>query len=212
VVKQAPLARRRGLNPGCGLKPYQDEIAARLALIGPGWQDSATRHENSGGKEPRFHEACGSWHLYPAGTGLARKPGERAPRAPGKPRKAPKDTGPDAATRKLVLERDGYACVCCGRPVTGQVYSLQHRKRRSQGGTNCPSNLLTVLGGGTTGCHARIDSRIDPHDEAQGYTVRSHDDPAQIPVMIHSAGGSGCLKWLAADGNYADTGPGGRAA
>jgi hypothetical protein len=99
--------------------------------------------------------------------------------------------------------RDGYACACCGQSVIGQVYSLQHRKRRSQGGGNSPSNLLTVLGDGTTGCHARIDSRADPHDEAAGYTVRSFDDPAKVPVMYVSQHGSGFTAWLLPDGGLA---------
>lgn len=111
-----------------------------------------------------------------------------------------RDTGPSPKTRALVLERDGHACVCCGRSVIGRRYSLQHRKRRSQGGDNSPCNLLTVLGDGTTGCHARIDSRIDPHDEAKGYTCRSWEDPARIPVMYFTEGGSGIAAWLLPDG------------
>jgi hypothetical protein len=110
--------------------------------------------------------------------------------------------------RALVLERDGRACVCCGRAVIGRRYSLQHRKRRSQGGTSLPSNLLTVLGDGTTGCHARIDSRIDPHDEARGYTVRSGQDPALVPVMVFSEGGSGVLAWATDDGRWVFEAPG----
>lgn len=122
------------------------------------------------------------------------------------------ETGPDRKTRNLVLERDGYACVCCGASVTGRPYSLQHRKRRSQGGGNSPSNLITVLGTGTTGCHERIDSRRDPADEAQGYTVRSWDDPAEIPVMIHSEHGSGATAWLTDAGTYAFKAPEGAVA
>ena len=122
------------------------------------------------------------------------------------------ETGPDRKTRNLVLERDGYACVCCGHSIIGQRYSLQHRKRRSQGGGNSPSNLITVLGTGTTGCHERIDSRRDPADEAQGYTVRSWQDPAQIPVMIHSEHGSGVTAWLTEAGTYAFEAPEGAAA
>jgi hypothetical protein len=120
----------------------------------------------------------------------------------------PKDTGPSRKVRALVLERDGYSCVCCGRSVIGQRYSLQHRKRRSQGGTNSPSNLLTVLGDGTRGCHARIDSRIDPHDEARGYTVRSGQDPALVPVMVFSEGGSGVTAWPTDDGRWIFEAPG----
>lgn len=112
-----------------------------------------------------------------------------------------RDTGPSRRIRALVLARDGYACVCCGRSVIGQRYSLQHRQRRSQCGSSLPDNLLTVLGDGTAGCHERIDSRRDPHDEARGYTVRSGLDPALVPVMICGEQG-GVTVWLGADGSY----------
>jgi hypothetical protein len=141
-----------------------------------------------------------------ASTGLARSPASALKPATAQ-RKAPRDTGPTARVRALVLERDGYACACCGVSVIGKHYSLQHRKRRSQGGRSDAPNLLTVLGDGTTGCHARIDSRVDPHDEAKGYTVRSHDDPALIPVMYFSEGGSGFAAWLCADGSLSFDGP-----
>jgi hypothetical protein len=123
-----------------------------------------------------------------------------------------KDTGPSRKVRALVLERDGHACVCCGRSVIGQSYSLQHRKRRSQGGDNSPANLVTVLGTGTTGCHERIDSRRDPQDEAKGYTVRSWQDPEQIPVMVFSPHGSGATAWLTEAGTYSFQAPEGAVA
>ena len=122
-------------------------------------------------------------------------------------KRRPRDTGPDKATRLLVLERDSYACVCCGVSVEGRLYSLQHRKRRSQGGTNDATNLVTVLGDGTQGCHARIDSRIDPADEARGYTCRSYQDPALVPVMVFEASASGITVWLTADGQYSTEPP-----
>jgi hypothetical protein len=121
---------------------------------------------------------------------------------------AARDTGPSRKVRALVLERDGHACVCCGQSVIGRPYSLQHRQRRSQGGTNALSNLVVVLGTGTTGCHERIDSRRDPHGEARGYTVRSWQDPALVPVMIFSEGGSGIAAWLTDEGGYAFEAPG----
>jgi hypothetical protein len=138
--------------------------------------------------------------MFGPGVPLKRTPGRHAKR---------KDTGPSRKTRLLVLERDGWACVCCGRSVIGQRYSLQHRKRRSQGGDSSPCNLVTVLGDGTSGCHARIDSRSDPHDEAKGYTVRSHDDPALVPVMVFSGHGSGVTVWLTAEGGYVTEAPAG---
>lgn len=118
-----------------------------------------------------------------------------------------RDTGPSAKVRRLVLERDGWSCVCCGRSIIGQPYSLQHRKRRSQGGDSSPVNLVTVLGTGTTGCHERIDSRREPGDEARGLTVRSWDDPALVPVVV--AAPAGLIRvWLSADGTYLTRAPG----
>jgi len=114
----------------------------------------------------------------------------------------PRNTGPDPATRELVLARDGWRCVCCGRSVIGQQYSLQHRKRRSHGGTNSPVNLITVLGSGITGCHWRIDSRADPADELNGYTVRSGQDPALVPVRVF-----GARVWARPDGTWAHEPP-----
>jgi hypothetical protein len=132
------------------------------------------------------------------GTGIARRsPLTAVPRA----LPAPRYTGPSRKVRLLVLERDGYACVCCGTSIIGRPYSLQHRKRRSQGGDNSPSNLITVLGTGTTGCHERIDSRRDPADEAKGYTVRSFGNPLLVPVMLAGEHGSGITVWLDNSGN-----------
>lgn len=137
-----------------------------------------------------------------AGTPLGTKTGSE-----GKHRAAPKDTGPSRKTRALVLARDGHACVCCGRSVIGQVASLQHRKRRSQGGGNSPANLITVLGDGTTGCHARIDSRRDPEDAAKGYTCQSWEDPASVPVMYFDESGCGVTLYLEADGGLTQDAP-----
>lgn len=120
-------------------------------------------------------------------------------------RKPARDTGPDAKTRKLVLARDRYACVCCGQSILGQRYSLGHRKRASQGGKAVPSNLLTFLGWGGEQHHGRIDNREDPRDEARGLTVRSHKDPALVPVTLVS----GARVWLTDDGGYSDYPPDG---
>jgi hypothetical protein len=133
------------------------------------------------------------------GTGIARTARKRRPA---------RDTGPSPAVRALVLARDGRACVCCGRSIVGQPYSLQHRKRRSQGGDSSPSNLVTVLGTGTTGCHERIDSRRDPSDEAKGYTVRSFGNPALIPVMFFTSPDSGFTAWLDDSGELLFAPPG----
>jgi hypothetical protein len=130
----------------------------------------------------------------------------------GKTTATRKDTGPSPKVRRLVLERDGYACVRCGQSVIGRPYSLQHRQRRSQSGSNSPSNLVVLCGTGTTGCHEQVDSRRDPADEARGYTVRSWDEPGLIPVMVFSPHGSGVTVWLAEDGAYIFEAPAGEVA
>jgi hypothetical protein len=131
---------------------------------------------------------------------------------PGTKATTRRDTGPSPKVRKLVLERDGYACVCCGQSITGQRYSLGHRLRASQGGRAVPSNLITLLGLGGEAHHGRIDSRLDPADEAHGYTVWSWQDPKQIPVMVFTSEGSGFTAWLWDDGQYHTEGPEGIAA
>jgi hypothetical protein len=115
-------------------------------------------------------------------------------------------------TRKAVHERDGWLCVCCGQSVRGRPHSVGHRKRRSQGGSNETSNLLSFLGLGINQFdpddhHARIDSRKDPNDEARGYTVRSWQDPASVSVMITGFGGSGAWRFLSDDGEYLSAPP-----
>lgn len=142
---------------------------------------------------------CGGWHV--------RTEKATAPKSPA----VASDTGPDRKTRLLVLKRDGYACVCCAATVINQRYSLQHRKRRSQGGGNCASNLLTVLGDGVSGCHQRMDSRRDPEDEAKGYTVRSTADPHLVSVMVFGPGGGGATLFPTCSGEWSSA-PGERVA
>lgn len=123
-------------------------------------------------------------------------------------RKRHGNSGPTPKVRRLVVKRDGYRCACgCRQSIIGQRYSLGHRLRASQGGKPVPSNLLTFLGRGGEACHGRIDSRRDPGDEANGMTVRSWQDPAQIPVMIASEDGSRVTAWLWDDGRYHYDGP-----
>jgi hypothetical protein len=151
------------------------------------------------------------------GTGLSRSPAKKLSTSAAATMKlaerekvraiAPRrDTGPDQATRRAVYARDGYACVCCGTPVRNRPHSVGHRKRRSQGGGNGISNLLTFLGlgsdpGNPDDHHARIDHRRDPADKDKGYRVDSAEDPAVIPVQYFETSGSGFTANLGDDGS-----------
>jgi hypothetical protein len=128
-----------------------------------------------------------------------------------------RDTGPGRKTRLAVYERDGWACACCGFPVADRPHSVGHRKRRSQGGGNQMSNLLTFLGLGRNPLdpddhHARIDSRRRASDEANGYTVRSYQDPALVAVKRPAEGGGLTREWLTDDGQRVKEAPEGAAA
>ena len=85
-------------------------------------------------------------------------------------------TGPDLATRQLVVDRDMRRCVRCGEP--GQ--QIHHRKPRGMGGTsdpaiNSPANLVLLC----LACHAYIEShRADAYES--GWLVRRWQDPAEV--------------------------------
>lgn len=100
----------------------------------------------------------------------------------------PRYTGPPAATRLTVLERDDWTCACCGNTVYGRPYSLQHRVARGMGGTsdpaaNSPANLITLCGSATSpmGCHLACEQR-DQRMYDLGFWRKQHENPAQIPV------------------------------
>lgn len=67
-------------------------------------------------------------------------------------------TDPDIETRMKVFHRDHGRCFICGRTLSASAFNLHHRRMRSHAweGLNLPSNLITVCGSGTMGCHARI--------------------------------------------------------
>lgn len=106
-------------------------------------------------------------------------------------RRRHRDTGPDAATVALVLERDGHSCRWCGygiRGERGRDWSIQHRRPRRMGGdprpdTNSPANLVIVHGSGTTGCHGHIETH---RAEAvhHGFVLHAADDPADRPILL----------------------------
>lgn len=120
-------------------------------------------------------------------------------------------TGPTAAVVDLVLERDGHACVRCGKPATGargRDWSVQHRIPRGMGGTrradlNEPQNLLILCGSGTTGCHGDVE-RYRADSYVHGWLCHRSDDPAAVVVLV--AGGRRWV-YLTAAGEYVDQPP-----
>ncbi|TBE22942.1 RecQ family ATP-dependent DNA helicase [Rhizobium ruizarguesonis] len=53
-------------------------------------------------------------------------------------------------TRRVVLQRDGFQCVSCSTKVTSIEADIHHLLPRSMGGSDEPSNLVTLC----DGCHA----------------------------------------------------------
>jgi len=113
----------------------------------------------------------------------------------------PEDTGPDRKTRLLVLKRDGWACVGCGRSVIGWQYTLRRRRARRSGGADRPCNLVALC----AGCHFAAGQR-DPLMHAAGLWLASTEDPREVPVMLRNM--DGCRVWLAQSGTYSATPPG----
>lgn len=89
-------------------------------------------------------------------------------------------TGPDRATRDLVLARDGGCVICGAGPYGLQVH---HRKARRMGGRtderiNAPSNLVTLCAVDHTWVESRRAEALE-----MGLLVAEHDDPAQVPAL-----------------------------
>jgi hypothetical protein len=118
-------------------------------------------------------------------------------------RKGRRNTGPNLAVRKLVLERDGFSCVCCGTSIIGRRYSLL---RRASQRPDTPENLITVLGWGTEDCCGRICLFRTRADKAKGYQLAAGEDPASEPIVVFIDDG-GALMWLTASGTYSTEPP-----
>lgn len=96
---------------------------------------------------------------------------------------------------EIVLNRAGFYCEKCGR--VGSDFALHHRKLRSRGGQDTPSNLIAVH----HGCHNLDTDSIHNNPklaEVKGWMVPSWADPADFPMTLPD----GRIVRLNEDGNY----------
>lgn len=94
-------------------------------------------------------------------------------------------TNPDTETRMKVFHRDHGRCFICGKTLSASAFNLHHRRMRSHSweGLNLPSNLITVCGSGTMGCHGRIHQHPKESYE-NGWLVSAYNDhPEDVPVF-----------------------------
>lgn len=115
-------------------------------------------------------------------AGLRRWPTKAAVRS-ATIRAARRSGGPSPAAVDAVIDRDG-SCVVCGEingDERGVDWSIQHRKRRSQGGDNRLSNLLLLCGNGTVGCHSKVDGS-PINGRRGGWLILGSDEPELVPV------------------------------
>ena len=101
--------------------------------------------------------------------------------------------------RPILVARAAGHCEHCNAPFritdTGDpVAQMHHRLRRSQGGQDCPTNLLLVR----PECHTvhQLSIHQEPSWSVEnGWIVERGKDPARTPAMI-----AGQMRWLRPDG------------
>lgn len=85
-----------------------------------------------------------------------------------------------AAACAIVDERSGRKCERCGKTVlVGGNH--HHRKLRSRGGIDCPSNLVFVCGSGVSGCHGWIHANPALATEA-GWMLGTRQTPEGVAI------------------------------
>lgn len=105
--------------------------------------------------------------------------------------KAP--TSVSRRVKQLVDVRDDGRCRRCGRAV-GEQFSRQHRIPRGAGGSalvDRVSNLVTLCGSATTGCHNWAEHDNRSHAETLGYLLPKLNpdiDPETEPIFVHQYG------------------------
>lgn len=87
----------------------------------------------------------------------------------------------------MVYARADGRCEICGTAIASNAWECHHRKRRTQGGTDAPSNLLACCPG-PSGCHHARAHGDRAAAERAGWIVRRADDSAMTPVLLAGHG------------------------
>lgn len=124
-------------------------------------------------------------------------------------RSAPRrETGFSRAVKLQIRTRAGNGdptqarCEATGVFLGEHGGEIQHIVARGMGGTSDP-----VKNSAANGCllspeaHRIAESR-DPHMRAMGFWLPQGTDPRMEPMMLHGAGGGGCLVWRSMTGEY----------
>jgi hypothetical protein len=153
-------------------------------------------------------------------TGTLKRTGAGGNRAPATASRRPvRDTGFSYEQRMTVRARAGNGdpddarCEACPRWLGRYGGEVQHRCARGEGGSRLRNNLANaVLLCGSAlsreGCHWDCENRGGERNAGlyeQGFWrwIDEHPRIAQIPIMLHGAGG-GITVWLDDSGSYLD--------
>lgn len=85
----------------------------------------------------------------------------------------------DPKLRRLVYDRAGGCCECCGERLEG-AWECHHRKLRSRGGQDSAANLVALY----HHCHRRLHNHNNFATE-HGFIVSAYADPASVPLFLH---------------------------
>ena len=77
---------------------------------------------------------------------------------------------------------DAARCEKCGDYGIG--LSMHHRKKRGQGGSWAPSNIVVVCGDGTRGCHGWIEQNPTAAN-AEGWHLTTGDPDGSVVPIRH---------------------------